>query len=132
MLDDKIAEILEEGMADFHMRIKENIFRGEPPPNAPSTIEKKGFNAPLWETGELFNTVSYKVDTTSSGLHGEAGILDENSEINEIAMINELGSESRPGHPPSRPAFRAAYDANSDRILKKMENDILDHLESLL
>ena len=131
-MDQTIAKILEEGMADFHMRIKENIFRGEPPPNAPSTIEKKGFDAPLWETGGLFNEVSFSVEPTSIGLHGEAGILNDDTELHKIAMINELGSQTEPGHPPSRPAFRSAYDANSDRVLSKMEKDILNYLDSLI
>lgn len=33
------------------------------PPNAPSTVKKKGFNAPLIETGELRDELSYKIST---------------------------------------------------------------------
>jgi len=32
-----------------------------PPPNAPSTVRKKGFNSPLIETGSLMNSISYEV-----------------------------------------------------------------------
>ena len=31
------------------------------PGNAPSTIQRKGFDRPLWETGLLYDSVEYKV-----------------------------------------------------------------------
>ena len=31
------------------------------PPNAPSTVKKKGFNAPLVETGDLRDNLAYKI-----------------------------------------------------------------------
>ena len=33
------------------------------PPNAPSTVKKKGFNAPLVETGDLRDNLAYKIST---------------------------------------------------------------------
>jgi hypothetical protein len=39
----------------------EAIKQGYPPPNAPSTIKKKGFDHPLTDTGQLANSVSWEV-----------------------------------------------------------------------
>lgn len=39
---------------------KANILTFRDPPNAPSTIKKKGFNNPLIETGLLFNSIDWK------------------------------------------------------------------------
>lgn len=41
----------------------QNSIRGwQDPPNAPYTIERKGFNAPLRDTGHMLNSVDYTVD----------------------------------------------------------------------
>jgi len=32
-----------------------------PPPNSPSTIKKKGFDHPLYETGSMFEAIAYKI-----------------------------------------------------------------------
>lgn len=40
-------------------RIKDRI----PPPNAPSTIERKGSNVPLIDTGQLWRAISFEVGT---------------------------------------------------------------------
>lgn len=36
-------------------------FGAIPPPNAPSTVRRKGFNSPLIETGSLRSSISYQV-----------------------------------------------------------------------
>lgn len=43
-------------------RIQQRISDGIPPPNAPSTIEKKGSSTPLIDTGTLRASVTYKVE----------------------------------------------------------------------
>lgn len=40
--------------------VKETIADFSNPPNAPSTIKKKGFNDPLVDTGLMMNSVSHK------------------------------------------------------------------------
>jgi hypothetical protein len=40
---------------------KEIIKQGTTTPNAESTIKRKGFDHPLWETGLLYESVDYKV-----------------------------------------------------------------------
>lgn len=41
--------------------IQKNISEGVPPPNAPSTIKKKGSSTPLVDTGQLRSSVTYRV-----------------------------------------------------------------------
>ena len=41
--------------ADLRYALKETIAEWSDPPNAPLTIERKGFNDPLVETGKLWN-----------------------------------------------------------------------------
>jgi hypothetical protein len=41
--------------------ISNSIDKWKKPPNAISTIKKKGFNDPLVETGELMNSIEYRV-----------------------------------------------------------------------
>lgn len=42
-------------------KTKEIIEQGTTEPNADSTIARKGFDHPLWETGTLFENVEYEV-----------------------------------------------------------------------
>ena len=42
--------------------IKESIVKGDWTPNAPSTIKRKGFNAPLIDTTGLINAVDYEIE----------------------------------------------------------------------
>lgn len=44
-------------------QIQARIAQGIDPPNAPSTIARKGSSTPLIDTGQLRSSVSYKVDT---------------------------------------------------------------------
>lgn len=41
----------------------DKIRRGIPPPNAPSTIARKGSSTPLIDTGQLLQSITVKVDT---------------------------------------------------------------------
>ena len=40
--------------------IRAAILASNYPPNAPSTVKKKGFNFPLIETGEMYMNIKYK------------------------------------------------------------------------
>lgn len=44
--------------------IKNRVTQGEhiPPPNAPSTIERKGSDRPLVDTGRMINSITWKVE----------------------------------------------------------------------
>lgn len=43
-------------------QIQQSIVEFTDPPNAPSTIRKKGFNKPLIDTGHMLRSVDYNVD----------------------------------------------------------------------
>lgn len=43
-------------------QIQQSIVEFTEPPNAPSTIRKKGFNKPLIDTGHMLRSVDYNVD----------------------------------------------------------------------
>lgn len=45
--------------------VKDSIRNGPWVPNAPSTIAKKGRNQPLIDTGEMLDSVTYKITTRS-------------------------------------------------------------------
>jgi phage gpG-like protein len=47
----------------FVSEIKAKITAGIDPPNAESTIARKGSSTPLVDTGQLINSISYKVNT---------------------------------------------------------------------
>ena len=44
-------------------QIQQSIRDTNSPPNAPSTIRRKGFNKPLIDTGTMWNSVDYEVST---------------------------------------------------------------------
>lgn len=56
------------GLMGEHMKgqIVQSINTWTDPPNAPLTVKKKGFNAPLRETGLLSRTISYEVNEDES------------------------------------------------------------------
>lgn len=51
------------GLIGEHMRgqIVQSINTWTDPPNAPYTVARKGFNAPLRDTGQLMRSISYEV-----------------------------------------------------------------------
>lgn len=55
----KTLEIAGEGIKG---QLQRYILDWSQPPNAESTIEKKGFNDPLFETGHMVNSVGAKVE----------------------------------------------------------------------
>jgi hypothetical protein len=42
-------------------QLQESIRSLKDPPNAPSTIKRKGFDSPLIDTGTMLNSVDYEV-----------------------------------------------------------------------
>ena len=57
---DKLAEAVVEGL-------RESLVNGPWVRNAPSTIKRKGFDKPLWETGELHDSMSAEVSGIGMG-----------------------------------------------------------------
>jgi hypothetical protein len=46
--------------------IKQTILEQNDPPNAPSTVERKGFNNPLVDSRQLWRSIAYKSTVTKS------------------------------------------------------------------
>lgn len=55
---EKALALMGEGISD---QMRESIRNWQAPPNAPSTIAKKGFNKPLIETAVMLRSVDYQV-----------------------------------------------------------------------
>lgn len=57
---------VEVGLARFGLfaagSMQQRIRHGIPPPNAPSTIEKKGSSTPLIDTGQFWSSITFQVD----------------------------------------------------------------------
>lgn len=47
--------------------VRQKIDSGPPPPNAPSTVQKKGFDHPLFEIGVLRSAISHQVTRNPVG-----------------------------------------------------------------
>lgn len=101
--------------------IIEKIDSGMPPPNAPSTIARKGFDHPLIETGELRDAVECRVTETENSLRIAVGFYDE--ENAKKALINNDGV---PGKIPARPFLTGTIDENIDIIASSAANEFID------
>ena len=99
--------------------IVEAIDAGVPPPNAPSTIDRKGSNRPLVDTGEMRDNVEYRIDGNT--IH--VGFFDEQNALK--AVVNNYGV---PGKIPARPFMSATIDEHFDEISKVAMNEMADKI----
>lgn len=90
-----------------------------PPPNAPSTVERKGFDHPLVETGEMRDNVEYRIDGNTI----RVGFFDETNALK--AVVNNYGV---PGKIPARPFMSATFDEHLDEISKVAMNEMADKI----
>jgi hypothetical protein len=128
-LDKEIVDIVEIEAIHLRNKIVQKILQGKgiPPPNAPSTIAKKGSDHTLVDTSEMVSSgITWKIMASSDKVTAEVGVLDE--EIAKRALANELGY----GNIPERSFLRSTFDENNDQVLKTLSNLILDHLENSL
>lgn len=70
-----IEEVLDEAGRQLAQIPKDAISDGVPPPNAPATVKKKGFDKPLIDTLSLYQSISHRV-VRESGDFMEAGATD--------------------------------------------------------
>jgi hypothetical protein len=56
-----VEQVLNNIGEEVVQKIRDNIVKGMPPKNAPSTIAKKGFNHPMLWTGQLYDNIQYKL-----------------------------------------------------------------------
>jgi HK97 gp10 family phage protein len=94
------------------------------PSNAPSTVAKKGFDHPLVENGNLYDSIDIKIDDGTLNV----GVL-ENEDIAYYATVNEFGSKKEPGHPPERSFMRSTWDENELDLLNRFTDDVLNKME---
>lgn len=99
------------------------IDEGVPPPNAPSTIAKKGFDHPLVETGEMRDNIEAHVDLLPDGFKIRVGFYGE--ENAKKALINNYGV---PGKIPARPFVTATIDENMAAIVEMAANELIDKI----
>lgn len=100
--------------------IFEAIDSGYPPPNAPLTIHKKGFDHPLIETSDMREALEDRV--TDNGKI-EIGFFDETSAFK--AVVNNYGV---PGKIPARPFMSATFDKKLNEIVDMAVNEIVDDI----
>lgn len=55
------SQLLENVGSEASQDIRNTAVNMTDPPNAPSTIRKKGFDDPLVETGQMVNAINYKI-----------------------------------------------------------------------
>lgn len=105
-------------------RILQKIDNRISPGNAPSTIEKKGFDHPLVDSGNLYSSITYTVNDGTL----DVGVLETASaETKTSALVNEFGTND--GHTPQRSFLRSTWDESEDQLLDEFSNDILNALE---
>jgi len=110
--------------ADFiKSLIVEAIDDGMPPPNAPATIAKKGFDHPLIETGEMRDSIETRTEDTANGITIHVGFYDE--ENAKKALFNNYGV---PGHIPARPFISDTIDKNLDAIAEMASKELVDKI----
>jgi len=107
---------LEVAAQSFKTAWQATIDAGVPPPNAPTTIMKKGHGLTLRETWAYREGIKTKV--FSDG----AEIGPDDPEISEYVYYNEHGTVDT----PARPACGITVDGPGEKILDELENDIAD------
>ena len=118
---------MERAMQKIEAAIVQKILSGVPPPNAASTIKKKGSSKTLVDSGDMYKHVTYKVTGEGCHLVGEVGIFVE--AIALYAYWNEFGT--RTGI-PARPFLWPAFDATAPQAAEEMADDIFKQVEEFL
>lgn len=75
---------------DLENKIREKILSNVPPPNAQSTIDRKGSSATLIDNGIMLGSVSHVVEDSGDLTQIKTGILDE-GDVAMYASANEYG-----------------------------------------
>ena len=139
-MNENIAESI--GMF-LENKIREKILSGVPPPNAESTIKRKGSSHTLIDDGTLLANVTHAVETDGEDIKITIGILDP--EIAEYAAPNEhgvvwdnrpkKGTENTPGREwfiPPRSFIRSTFDEEYENVLADIEKQIVTNVKAKL
>jgi HK97 gp10 family phage protein len=106
--------------------IQDKIMSNVPPPNAPSTIARKGSSNTLRDTDEMLNSVDIRISDEGGQIVGEVGFFDE--ENAQKAEWNERGTSKA----PARPFFWPAVDESIDEAAETEVKMIFDQIENEL
>jgi len=120
------TEIIIFGCERFKEEIELAIESDIGPPNAPSTIAKKGHDLTLRDSFAYLNSIEYVINDDNSGF---VGVLDPT--VLEYAITNELGSAWIPSRPAVRIAFDTSWREISDEMIEKKGEQIIDLFMSL-
>ena len=138
----------ERALIKIENAIVKKMLSNVPPPNAESTIKKKGSSKTLVDTGEMVGHVTHRIAEGESGLVGEVGIFD--GEIAKRALANEFGvpwthrprpradsenreqDEVREWFIPPRPFLRPAFDETAPKAAEEMADEIYKQIEKKL
>lgn len=112
------SEEMERAALKMKKALEDRIDSNVPPPNAPSTVKKKGHGHTLIDTGEYRNSIEIKVEPDNF----EVGVFDP--EISERVFMNEHGTI----HIPPRPVFGPTWDGPGQKILDELEEEIADRM----
>jgi len=122
MADLDPAQYLELALAELDNAQIDKIKSGVPPPNAPSTIKKKGSSTTLIDSGDALGSIDHKIELTDGRLIGFSGIFDP--VIAEYMYYNEYGIGV-----PERSFQRSAWDENIDWIVEDLHVCLGDAIE---
>ena len=102
----------------YKKAIEDRIDSGVPPPNAPSTIMKKGHDLTLRDTWAYRESIEVHTDPESV----EIGVFDP--KIAEYVYWNEHGTKTI----PPRPVFGPVADGPGELFLDELEEAIADKI----
>jgi hypothetical protein len=108
----------ERACARFAQAQRDKIDEGVPPPNAPSTIARKGHGRTLIDTELMKNEIDYEISDENGTKRGLIGVFGERA---RIAEIHEYGSSD--GRIPERSFQRSSFDEKKEEILSEMSED---------
>ena len=118
----------ERALIKIENAVVKKMLSGVPPPNAESTIRKKGSSKTLVDTGEMVGHVTHLQTEEGDLLSGEVGFFDE--ELAKRAAINEFGTGD--GRVPARPFVRPAFDETAQKAADEMADEIYKQIEEKL
>lgn len=106
--------------ARFAQAQRDKVEEGVPPPNAPSTIARKGHGRTLIDEGIMLSEIDYRITMDESGtFRGKIGVFGKRT---RIAEIHEFGSHD--GRIPERSFQRSSFDENRDEICADLASDV--------
>lgn len=124
-------------------KIREKILSNVPPPNAESTIKRKGSSHTLIDDSILLSSITHTVETSDENIKITVGVLDP--KIAEYAAPNEhgvawdnrpkKGTEStvaREWFIPPRSFIRSTFDEEYENILVDIEKQIVTNVKTKL